>query len=276
MTDSHTETWHAGPELLREYAARRLDPAGQAAVESHLERCPQCRGEATALVTPAVLAPVWDRVLLEVRTPERAWPSRALRRLGIPEVDLVALRMSTNLVLALAVSTAATLGFALAASSLSPARQTAAWLAIAPLLPALLVAGAYDSTDPLREVADSTPSGKLRIALLRTLVAVLGALPLVVVMTFVPNIDASVAAWLLPALAISLVLLVLLTRLSAVVAVGAVAAGWLLVVATLSAGSRTEAVGTPLGQSCSLLLAVAAALALVHRLSAPQPDGGRR
>lgn len=272
MTDSHIETWHAGLDLLREYAVGRLDPAGQAAVETHLERCSQCRRDATALVTPASLAPVWGRVLVEVRTPERAWPFRVLRRFGVPEIDLVVLRLSTNLVLAFALATAATLGFALAAVQLPGTRQVVAWLAIAPLLPALLVAGAYDSTDPLRELAEPTPYGKLRVALLRTVVAVLGALPLMLVMTLVPNIDVSLAAWLLPSLAISLVLLVLMTRFTAVVAVGAVSVGWLFVVAVLTAGNRTEDVGAPVGQSLALLTSVAAALVLVHRIGAARPE----
>jgi hypothetical protein len=151
-----------------------------------------------------------------------------------------------------------------------------AWLAIAPLLPAVLVAGAYDSTDPLRELTGATPSGKLRVALLRTVVAVLGALPLVLLMTLVPDIDVSVSAWLLPALAISLVLLVLLTRLAAVVSVGTVSFGGLAVVAALTAGDRADDVGTPLGQSLALLLAVTAAAVLVRRLGAPQPVGGQR
>jgi len=272
MTNSHIDTWHAGLELLREYAAGRLDPAVQAAVETHLERCPQCRGDATTLVAPAALAPVWTRVLVEVRTPQRAWPFRALRRLGVPEVDLVVLRVSTNLVLALALATAATLGFALAAAQLPGSRQVVAWLALAPLLPALLVAGAYDSTDPLRELAEPTPYGKLRIALLRTVVAVLGALPLVMVMTLVPNIDVSLATWLLPSLAVSLVLLVVITRLTAVVAVGVVSLGWLFVVAVVTVGGRTEDVGTPLGQSLALVTSVTAALVLVHRLGAARPE----
>ncbi len=90
------------------------------------------------------------------------------------------LRASGNLVVALAVAVAASLIFALVAAQLSHDRQQLAWLTIAPLLPALLVAGAYDSTDPIRELADPTPYSKLRVALLRTLVAVLGAVPLVV------------------------------------------------------------------------------------------------
>ena len=101
------------------------------------------------------------------------------------------------------------------------------------------MAGAYDTTDPFRELIDATPYSKLRVALLRTLVAVLGALPLVLVMGLVPEIDMSVAAWLLPALAVASVLLVLLTWLSAAASVAAVAVVWVLAVAALRAGTSS-------------------------------------
>ena len=65
-----TDTWHAGPDLLRRYADGALDDVGQAAVEAHVERCADCRADATALVTRPTLEPVWNRVLVEVRTPE--------------------------------------------------------------------------------------------------------------------------------------------------------------------------------------------------------------
>jgi hypothetical protein len=276
MTDPTTGTqWHAGPDLLSEYAAGRLDPVAQAAVETHVERCESCRADTATLVAPASLAPVWDRVLVEVRTPEPGRVTRLLRWLHVPEVDVVVLRASGNLVVALAVAVAASLIFALVAAQLSHARQQLAWLTIAPLLPALLVAGAYDSTDPIRELADATPYSKLRVALLRTLVAVLGAVPLVVVMGLVPEIDISVAAWLLPALAIACVLLVLLTRLPAAVSVGAVAAVWVLCVAALGAGDQIDQVTAPLGQFLSLLVAVASALALARRWGLLRPERTR-
>lgn len=270
-----SSTWHAGPELLRQYAAGRLDPVGQAAVETHVERCVECRGEATALVTPPTLAPVWERVLETVRTPRPAWPFRALRRLGVPEVDLVVLRASANLVLGLSIAVVATLGFALTAGQLGPARQELLYLALAPLLPALLVAGAYDSTDPLRELAEPTPYGKLRVALLRTVVAVVGALPLLLLMGLVPNVDVSVVTCLLPALALALVLLVLMSFVPAVVGVGVVGSAWLLAVASLRARDELEAVTAPLGQSLALAVALAAAAALVARLGAGRPEMGR-
>jgi hypothetical protein len=280
MTDPTTGAtsgtqWHAGPDLLRQYAAGRLDPVAQAAVETHVERCAQCRAETPALVTPATLAPVWDRVLVEVRTPEPSRLTLLLRSLHVREIDVVVLRASANLVVALAVAIAATLTFALVAAQFSHDRQEMAWLAFAPLMPALLVAGAYDSTDPFRELAEPTPYGKLRVALLRTLVAVLGAVPPLLLMALVPNISVSLVTWLLPALAVTSVLLMLLTRLSAAVSVTAVGTVWLLGITGLRAGDRLDEVTAPLGQSLSLLVAVACALLLVRRWGLLRPERSR-
>ena len=61
---------------------------------------------------------------------------------------------------------------------------------VAPLLPAMLVAAAYDASDPTRELLDATPFSKLRIALLRTALAVAAALPVVVLMgVLVPGLE---------------------------------------------------------------------------------------
>ena len=276
MTDPTTGTqWHAGPDLLSEYAAGRLDPVAQAAVETHVEHCAACRADTATLVAPASLAPVWDRVLVEVRTPEPGRLTRLLRWLHVPEVDVVVLRASGNLVVALAVAVAASLVFALVAAQLSHDRQQLAWLAIAPLLPALLVAGAYDSTDPIRELAEPTPYSKLRVALLRTLVAVLGAVPLVLVMGLVPEIDISVVGVaaagargrLRPARAAHQAVRGRLGR--------AVAAVWVLGVAALRAGDQLDQVTAPLGQSLSLLVAVASALVLARRWGLLRPERTR-
>ena len=185
------------------------------------------------------------------------------------------LRASSNLLLALGLSAAAALVFALTAAQLSVRGQTFAWLAVAPLIPSLVVAGAYDSTDPSRELAEPTPASKLRVALLRTAVALVGSLPLVWVMTLVPNLGASVVTWLLPALAITIVLLVLLTRLSAVVAVGAVSTAWLAAVTGLREGNEMQALAEPLGQVVSLAVAVAAAVVLAQRLRTGTPARSR-
>ena len=110
-------------------------PAGstrsaQAAVETHVERCAACRADAATLVSPGQRSPrsgtgCWSR---------SAPPSPAARPgcsggLRVPEVDVVVLRASGNLVVALAVAVAAALVFALVAAQLSHDRQQLAWLA---------------------------------------------------------------------------------------------------------------------------------------------------
>ena len=113
---------------------RALDDVGQAAVEAHVERCADCRADATTLVpgqrSTRSGTGCWSRSA--PRSP--AGSPRLLRWLRVPEVDVVVLRASANLVVALAVAVAASLGFALVAAQLSHDRQQLAWLAIAPLL----------------------------------------------------------------------------------------------------------------------------------------------
>jgi hypothetical protein len=271
-----TAPWHAGPELLRRYAAGSLDDVGQAAVETHVSGCADCRDDARALVQPIELGRVWERVLGEVSAPPEPWPLRMLRRIGMRDADLVILRASANLVVTLAMATIASVCFAIVGGYLRTSQQELFYLALAPLLPAVLVAGAYDGTDPLRELADATPFSKLRVALLRTAVAVLGALPLVLMMGVVPGIGTSLAAWLLPSLALTSVTLALLTWWRAPLTVGVVAATWLTVVTALRAGGELAWVAAPAGQSVSVAVIVAAATVIVIRLGLLRPAGGVR
>jgi hypothetical protein len=268
--------WHAGPELLRRYAEGTLDQVGQAAVEAHVSGCAECRGHASALVSPSELEPAWDRVLATVTAPPPSRLSRALVRLGVRETDVVVLRASANLVLALAFATTAAVGFALVAAQLRSSQQELFYLAIAPLMPAILVAGAYDSTDPLRELAEATPHSRLRVALLRTIVAVLGALPLVLAMGLVPQFEPALAAWLLPALALTSVLLVLLTWWPATTSVLVVATGWLVTVGLLRAGSSLDVVTAAGGQVLSAALLLAATAVLLVRFELLRLVGARR
>jgi hypothetical protein len=268
--------WHAGPELLRRYAEGTLDQVGQAAVETHVSGCAECRGHASALVSTSDLEPAWDRVLATVTAPPPSRLARALVRLGVRETDIVVLRASANLVLALAIATAAAVGFALVAAQLRSSQQELFYLAIAPLLPAILVAGAYDSTDPLREVAEATPHSKLRVAMLRTIVAVIGALPLVLAMGLVPQLEFSLAKWLLPALALSSVLLVLLTWWPATASVLALAAGWLVAVGLLRAGGRLDLVTAAGGQVLFAALLLAATVLLLLRFDLVRLTRGDR
>ena len=262
-----TETqWHANPELLRRYAEGLLDQVGQAAVETHVSACADCRLAAGGVARPDDLEQVWDRVAASVARPTPPWPARLLGRLGVRETDVMVLRFSSNLVVALVSATVAAVGFALVAGQLSTPQQELFYLAVAPLLPTVLVAAAYDSTDPLRDLAETTSFSKLRIALLRTILAVLGALPLVVVMSVVPTIDLLLAAWLLPSLTLAVLTVTVLTWWRAPLAGGAVSLLWTVAVVALRAEGELAALSGLTAQLTYLTVLVAAGALLALRL----------
>ncbi|MGX1881229.1 zf-HC2 domain-containing protein [Streptomyces sp. NPDC055287] len=108
-------------------------------------------------------------------------------------------------------------------------------LALAPLLPLAGVAVSYGRhADPMYEISASTPSGGLRLLLIRT-AAVLGvSLPVLTAAGAVLPTDHGVpgaAAWLLPGLALTLGALVLGSYVGCRAATGVVSGAWMLAVA---------------------------------------------
>ncbi len=263
-----SSTWHAGAELLRRYEEGSLDQVAQSAVEAHVDRCAQCRQDAVGLVPATTLAPVWNAVVQEVRRPPLPAPLRMLRTVGVRETDLVVLRRSGGLLLALAIATGAVLFYVIAVDDLPAGWRACLFLLLAPLLPVTLVAGAYDGADALRELTDPTPFSKLRVALLRTVLAVGGAVPLLTLMSLIPQVDVSLAAWALPALALSLVLLALLCWYSATTSLSLVAGTWSGIVVLLRLTDNVQRTGTVTAELLSLLVGSVALVALARQLVA--------
>jgi hypothetical protein len=137
------------------------------------------------------------------------------------------------------------------------------------------VAAAYDSTDPVRELAAATPFSKIRIALLRTALAVAVALPIVLAGGLIlPFVGAGAFAWLLPTLLLTLLALTLLTWWTAAAAAGTVAATWLMVVGLLRAADQLTAVDTPVAQLAFATAALLALAVLTIRLISYHAPGG--
>jgi hypothetical protein len=267
--------WHLSPELVGRYAAGALDLGPQAAVEAHIVTCADCLGLTSAAAPADVLQQVWQGVLTQTAAPKLPWLLRLLQRLGLPETDAVILRASSSLYRPWLLSLVGAFVLGVAGSMLPAAEQRAFYLLIAPLLPAITVAAAYDSTDPVRELTASTAFSKLRIALLRTAFAVAVAVPLVLVGGLaLPFIGATAFAWLLPALTLTLLALALLTWWNAAAAGGTVAAVWLLVVATLRAADQVSAVDTFFAQLAFAAAALLALAVLTIRLSRYHAPGG--
>jgi hypothetical protein len=274
-------TWHAGPGLLSSYADGTLGRAGQAAVETHLTGCAACRAEANRMLAADALEPVWNGIAGAISAPQLPLPLRVLGRLGARHTDLVVLRASSAIYISWALAVAGALVFVAVSGSLSTVEQQVFYAVVAPLLPAALVAAAYDASDPTRELLAATPFSKLRVALLRTTLAVVVALPIVLLMgLLVPGLAGQQGGWLLPSLALTVTALVLLTWFTAPVTVGVLVACWVLVVAAWAANSSLDTVTTVGVQSAFVALGLVAAFTLVWRLTdarltAIRP-GGRR
>ncbi len=260
--------WHAGPELLGRYADGTLGRAGQAALETHLTSCAECRAEANRLVAEEALEPVWTGITTAISAPRLALPLRLLAGLGARHTDLVVLRASSAVFVSWALAVAGALIFVAIAGSLSTIEQQVFYAAVAPLLPAMLVATAYDASDPTRELLAATPFSKLRVALLRTALAVAAALPVVVLMgVLVPGLEGQRGAWLLPSLTLTVVALVLLTWLAAPLTIGVLATSWVLLVTAWTTRASLDTVTSVAVQGAFLALALVAALTLVWRLT---------
>jgi hypothetical protein len=271
-----SKNWHADPELLARYAAGELSHSGQAAVETHLNACSRCRAASRQLVEPDGLDLVWTGIATTIAAPQLPLPLRLLHRLGVRHTDLVVIRASSSMWLAWALAMLGAIVFAILTSSFTTYQQQVFYAVVAPLLPALLVAGAYDASDPTRELMAATPFSKLRIALLRTALAVAAALPVVILMSkVVPGLAGRSGPWLLPSLALTLLSLTLLTWWTAPVTVGTVSAGWILVVALWTARGSLDAVATAGVQATFAAATLLAAAAFAGRFTYIRFPGGR-
>jgi hypothetical protein len=268
-------SWHITEPTWRAYAAGGLDAVAEAAVETHVTTCPDCRAGARVLVPDP--EPLWRAVQAEITRPRLPWPLRALARAGVPEDDLVVLAASRDLLLSWSVAVGAAVLCAVV-TGFAPVRlfggPQAFFLILAPRVPVLAVVAAYDATDPFREVTEASPFSKLRLALLRTSAALVAAIPLTVaVALIVPNLHDYFAAWLLPGLALTVATLILLTWLTAWVACAVTSAGWIAAASLATGNGVIDVVPTAAGQA-GFAVAVIALAALLVRAGTVQHSRG--
>ena len=264
--------WHLGPELLDRYTDGDLDLARQAAVETHLLACADCRDLTSAKAPQALLNDIWQGVQIATARPR---PLRLLQKLGLAETDAIILRSSSSLYRPWLISIVGAFVIGVGGTMMPAVEQRTFYLLIAPLLPAITVAAAYDATDPVRELVAAAPFSKLRIALLRTALAVAVALPLVLLAGVVlPFVGAEAFAWLLPSLTLTLLALTLLTWWTAPVTGWVIAGLWLTVIGILRSADQLGSVDTPFAQLAFAVAALLALAALAIRLTSHHAPGG--
>jgi hypothetical protein len=222
-------TWHLDRDLADRYTDGRVGGTLAVSVEQHLVGCAACRG----LLSPADphaarLDAVWTEVLEQVEAPRVGLVERLLRRVGVsgPTARLVA--ATPTLRSAWAVGVCVVLLLALVAAHASP-RGTAVFVALAPVLPLAGVALAFNPrTDPFLELAAASPYSLVRLLLARTAFVVgTTLLPAALLTPLLPGDRWLTVGWLLPALAMSTVVLALARRIEPFLSAVVLAGSWL-------------------------------------------------
>jgi len=223
-----THTWHAGADQLAAYVDGSLAGWDAASVEQHLMICESCRAAIGPLVDPARLRHTWDGVLATVQRPRQPAVVRSARRLGLREPTSVLLTASAAMRTAWVSSSVIALGFAFLAVRLSGGDRMWPFLLVAPLVPVLGVAASYGPvTDPLEELTVTSPYGRTRLVLVRTLAVLTTSVPFAVLLgLLLPGPTWVAAAWLGPALAMIPVLLALASYASPRLAASLIAVAW--------------------------------------------------
>ena len=232
--------WHLDDDTLRRYVEQADSLAEGASAEQHLLACEPCRTRVTAaasVIEHSVIdfAAVWDRTRDAIEVPRASVFERLLRVAGLPahEARLVAVASAFRGVWLVGV--AAVLAFAALAAALGHARGVWLFLAVAPVVPCLVVASSYDPwMDPALEPELVTPYPALRLVLLRTIAVLALALPAVLLFGLVVP-GQTAFAWLLPAVGFVAVVLAASTWVSPLRAAIAVSTAWLAVVWLLAA-----------------------------------------
>lgn len=261
-------TWHAGTTELARYANGEVDDATATSVEAHLVSCGQCRAQLATHVEPLRLERLWAGVVDTIDRPSTPWAERMLVRLGIAHHTARVLAATASLQLSWLASVAVALMFSVVAAHGS-SEGLVLFLTVAPLVPLAGVAAAFGpELDRSQEITAATPMAGWRLLMLRgcavfsVTVALAGLAALAL-----PEMRWTSAAWLLPALGLSLSALGLSTFMSVERAAGAVAVGWVTVVLVASYGDGDGLVAFgPTAQACFvLLIAVAGAVVIRQR-----------
>jgi hypothetical protein len=195
--------WHIDEELAREYAEGRVAATLAASVEAHLLACAGCRGN--SVVPRARLDHIWEEITAVVDVPVPRPFERLLLLMGVREHTARLLGATSALRLRWISASAAALLFAALAAGETTRFGMLTFLALAPIVPVAGVVMAFGRrTDPTHELAVAAPYSMVRLALIRA-TAVVGVSAVLALITGLAVLDgeAAMAAWLLPALALT-------------------------------------------------------------------------
>lgn len=259
-------SWHLEEEQMERYARGNLGDTEAFSVEAHLEACHRCRS-LVAAAPPERADRIWTSVLERVDAPERGRFERGIVGLGVS--DHVARILAATPSMRRSWLAAATLGLAF---SVIAAHQNEhgllLFLTLAPLLPVAGVAFGYGrGVDPTYEIGLAAPMNGFRLLLVRAVAVLATTLALAGLAAFaLPDLDWRAAAWLLPALCLTLASLALATAMAPERAGAWVAAAWVVAVFLAEdQSSMSLAAFHAHGQLTTAVLALVSGLVIARR-----------
>lgn len=259
-------SWHLDQAVLGMYRAGRLPDVAADSVEAHLEACDACR--LLVDVDDGHRERVWSRVLDETLTPTVRPGERLLRRVGVDAASSRLLAMTPSVRPSWLVSVVMVVTLAIVASRNFDGGPVMLLL-VAPLVPVAGVAASFGpGTDPLYEVGLASPTGGLRLLLLRA-VAVLAVSSVAVAAPATVLVELRwTAACLLPALALTLLTLLLSSMSPPAVAAAVVSGLWVAIVAAVAVGPTLDTFARGVIQAVFAVVVAVLAIGFVARRQA--------
>jgi len=207
--------WHVPPEVLERYVdePRSIDEVTASSIELHVIQCEQCRSSISGASDRASLEESWSAIADRIDVVRVTPVERVLLLLGFSETHARVVGATR----ALQLSWLAAMVAVVVASVLLAIRADTAgpFLAVAPVIPLAAIGLAFmPGADPAGEAGGAAPMTAAGLVLRRA-IAVLTVSFLVVAIGSValPGVDPTAAAWVLPALGLSLAALALSTWL---------------------------------------------------------------
>jgi hypothetical protein len=267
-------TWHLEKQQLESYARGAIDEVSAYSVEAHLLSCGACREHVSTLVGRPRLERVWAEIEELVDAPTPGPVEALLVRLRVPRHLARLLAATPSLTLSWLAAVGLALAFAVAASYTGE-RGLLMFLALAPLLPLAGVAAAYaPGLDPTYEIGLAAPLHSFRLLLIRAAAVLTTTILAAAAALALPHLDWRAAAWLLPALGLTVLSLALATFVSPFSASGGLAFGWIALVTSTAAAAedRFTAFRAP-AQLAFLAAILLASLVVVLRREALETRG---
>jgi hypothetical protein len=230
-------SWHVDDALLAAYARGDADIANASSVEAHVVACATCQAAVATLVAPKRLEANWLEVVDVLDAPKPRFAEALLARLGVAPHVARLLAATPSLTVSWLGAVAIALAVAVAGAHQGE-RGLAVFLCVAALAPVAGVAASFArGIDPMHELSLAAPMSSVRLLLLRTVAVVAVTLVLTVIAAAaLPHLSWTAAAWLLPALGLTLASLALSTYVPHTTAFGAVTGLWLAV--TIASAAR--------------------------------------